>query len=90
MRDEYELKNGRPNPYVAKLGSKDRAALVRWWSSVAGNMRMLPKDLAREFPDTKTTVAALRMVVKLRQAAPKPVRAGRPRVRKRGPTRRTG
>ena len=86
MRDQYELKNGRANPYLPKLGSKDRAALVRWWSSVASNVRMLPDDLAREFPDTKTTVAALRMVVKLRKAPPN---AGRT-VRKRAPKRRTG
>jgi hypothetical protein len=84
MRDQYELKNGRPNPYLGKLGQKDRAALVRWWSSVAGNVRLLPDDLAREFPDTKTTIAALRMVIKLRKAAAKPSTASRSSARKRG------
>jgi hypothetical protein len=90
MRDQYELKHGRPNPYLGKLGQKDRAALVRWWSSVAGNVRLLPEDLAREFPDTKATVAALRMVMKLRKAAPKSSTASRANVRKRGRKPRTG
>jgi len=90
MRDQYELKNGRPNPYVGKLAQKDRAALVRWWSSVAGNVRMLPEDVAREFPDTKTTVAALRMIMKLRKAAPKASRPSRSSARKRSLKPQTG
>lgn len=89
MRERYELKNGLPNPYIDKLGARDRAALVRWWSSVAGNVRLLPDDLAREFPDTKTTLAALRMVVKLRKARPKPPRPARSSARKRTQRRRT-
>ena len=84
MRDQYELKNGRPNPYAAKFRQKDRSALVRWWSSVAGNIRMLPEDVAREFPDTKSTVAALRMVMKLRNAGPRPTRPRENSARKRG------
>ena len=89
MRDQYELKKGRPNPYVGKLAQRDRAALVRWWASVAENVRMLPKDVAREFPDTKSTVAALRMVMKLRNTGP---RASRPSssARKRSPKRKAG
>ena len=76
MRDQYDLKNGRPNPYASKLGKKDRTALVKWWASAAGNVRMLPEDVAREFPDTKSTVAALRMVMKLRSVGPRASRAG--------------
>jgi len=87
MRDEYDLKNGRPNPYASKLGKKDRTALVKWWASAAGNVRMLPEDVAREFPDTKSTVAALRMVMKLRCAGPQASRAG---ARKRQPKRQAG
>jgi hypothetical protein len=60
--------SGRPNPYASKFGKKDRTALVKWWASAAGNMPMLPEDVAREFPDTKSTVAALRTVMKLRRS----------------------
>ena len=71
MRKEYPLKHGRPNPYVAKLGAKGRLDLVTWWSTVTGNMRVLPPDVAQEFPDTKSTVDALRLVMKLRATRPK-------------------
>ena len=71
MRDDYELKQGRPNPYPARLGAKGRVELVRWWAGVAGNVRVLPDDVAREFPDTETTVEALRLVMKLRAVKPK-------------------
>lgn len=45
VRDQYDLKNGRPNPYAGKLGKKDRTALVKWWASAEGNVRMLPEDV---------------------------------------------
>ena len=70
MRSEYHLKNGRPNPYIAKLGAKGRSDLVRWWTSVTNNIRVLPADVAEEFPDSKSTVAALRLVMKLRTTRP--------------------
>jgi hypothetical protein len=70
MRDEYDLRNGRPNPYIAKLGPKGRADLVKWWASVNDNIRVLPPDVAEEFPDTKSTVDALRLVMKLRAVKP--------------------
>ena len=71
MRDEYDLKGGRPNPYPARLGPKGRAELVRWWAGVSQNVRVLPDDVAREFPDTESTVEALRLVMKLRAVKPK-------------------
>ncbi len=66
MRSEYHLKNGRSNPYVARLGAKGRGELLQWWSNATTNLRVLPDDVAREFPDTETTVEALRLVMKLR------------------------
>jgi hypothetical protein len=66
MRSEYHLKNGRANPYAARLGTKGRAELLEWWSRTTTNVRILPDDVAREFPDTETTVEALRLVMKLR------------------------
>ena len=80
MREQYELKGGRPNPYPARLGQKGRQDLVRWWSNVAGGVRMLPADVAQEFPDTKTTVDALRLVIKLRKVAPKRKPRRKPRA----------
>jgi hypothetical protein len=71
MRDEYELKNGRPNPYAARFGAGGRVDLVRWWSRVTQNIRVLPDDVAREFPDTDSTVKALRLVIRLRAVKPK-------------------
>jgi len=70
MRSEYQLKEGRPNPYIARLGVRGRAELLAWWSATAGNVRLLPDDVARAFPDTKSTVKALRLVMKLRAARP--------------------
>jgi hypothetical protein len=70
MRSQYRLKDGRPNPYAAKLGAKGRAGLVKWWSSVTSNVRVLPPDVAEQFPDTKSTVQALRLVMKLRATTP--------------------
>jgi hypothetical protein len=83
MRDQYELKGGRLNPHAGRLAAKDRAALMRWWTMVTGNVRVLPKDLAREFPDTKSTVAALRLVVRLRRDGVKRARPTRAPSRKR-------
>jgi len=47
-------------------------------------------DLAREFPDTKSTVAALRMVVKLRKGGPRTALPNRVSARKRGRKRQMG
>jgi hypothetical protein len=70
MRDEYELKRGHVNPYPARFGAKGRAELVSWWSRVTANVRVLPDDVAREFPDTDSTVKALRLVMQLRAVKP--------------------
>lgn len=71
MREEYVLKHGRPNPYAARIGARGREALLQWWASTTANVRVLPDDVAREFPDTESTVEALRLVVKLRAVRPK-------------------
>ena len=71
MREEYELRRGRPNPYAARIGVRGRKELLRWWAGTTANVSVLPDDVAREFPDTESTVAALRLVVKLRAVRPK-------------------
>jgi hypothetical protein len=72
MRKEYQLKDGRPNPYVARIGPKGRAELIEWWTKTRSNVRVLPDDVAQEFPDTESTVQALRLVIKLRAVRPAP------------------
>ena len=71
MRKEYELKHGRLNPYAARIGVRGRAEPRRWWASATANVRVLPDDLAPEFPDTESAVEALRLMVKLRAVRPK-------------------
>jgi hypothetical protein len=78
MREEYELKHGRPNPYAARIGVRGRTELLRWWADATANVRVLPDDVAREFPDTESTVEALRLVATLRAVRPK----GEPKKRR--------
>jgi hypothetical protein len=35
MRKEYDLKNGRPNPYAKRLGEKGRRELLQLWAKAA-------------------------------------------------------
>jgi hypothetical protein len=77
MRSEYQLRHGRPNPHAARFGAKGRAELLTWWATVASNVRILPADVAREFPDSDTTVEALRLVMRLRAVKPKARRRSR-------------
>ncbi len=79
MRDEYDLKAGRPNPYVAKLGARGRNDLVAWWANLRRRVRVLPEDVAEAFPDTESTVAALRAVIKLRDIGQRPRSRAAPR-----------
>ena len=80
MREEYELKHGRSNPYANRVGARGRAQLLRWWARTNANIRVLPDDVAREFPDTQTTVEALRLGIKFRAVKP----ASKPRKRRAG------
>ena len=45
MRDQYDLKNGRPNPHASKLGKKDRTALVEWWTLDAASKGVLLEQM---------------------------------------------
>ena len=58
-------------PTRSGLAKKGRSDLVRWWAAITPNVRLLPDDIAREFPDTESTVEALRLVIKLRAVKPK-------------------
>lgn len=39
MRSEYTLENGRPNPYLRKLGKRGREALIAWWLRLVTQQR---------------------------------------------------
>jgi len=39
MRSEYTLENGRPNPYLRKLGKRGRMALIAWWRRLVTRRR---------------------------------------------------
>lgn len=53
IREHYELKGGRPNPYLAKI----RKGTI---------MRQLDDDLLEAFPDSAAVNAALRALLVLR------------------------
>jgi hypothetical protein len=84
MRSEYVLRNGQPNPYLKKLGVRGRNELVAWWANVSERVRVLPEDVAAAFPDTDSTVEALRIVMRLRDIDRRP----RSRRARRAPTKR--
>jgi hypothetical protein len=72
MRSEYALRNGQANPYLKKLGARGRNQLVAWWANVSERVRVLPEDVAEAFPDTDSTVEALRIVMRLRDIDRRP------------------
>ena len=82
MRDEYRFENGRPNPYLRKLGARGRKDMIAWWESVREGVRVLPTDVAEAFPDSESTIEALRLVMRLREVGRRrPARGSRARLR---------
>lgn len=59
MRTEYELKNGRRNPYADRLKS-------------GTNLVLIEPDLYPYFPTSEAVNAALRLLVKVSAKAVKP------------------
>jgi hypothetical protein len=78
MRAEYELKEGRPNPYAKRLGVAGRKALRERFLESEHLVR-LDDDIAEAFPTPEAVNEALRLVLRIRDTAPKP-RAGRRRA----------
>ena len=89
MRDEYSLEHGRANPYLKKLGARGREDLVAWWATIREGVRVLPKDVAEAFPDTESTVEALRLVMRLREVGER-LKPRRARTRLRASKSRAG
>jgi hypothetical protein len=83
MRKEYDLKDGRPNPYYAKLGAKGRRELREWYQATK-NVVHLDDDVFEVFPDDASVNAALRLVIELGALAKtKPPRARKPAAKPR-------
>lgn len=56
--------------------------MIAWWEGVREGVRVLPKDVAEAFPDTESTVEALRLVMRLREVGRRrSVRSARTRAR---------
>ena len=76
MRREYDLKGGRPSSYATKLGRGGRKALVER-SLQAERLVRLDDDVAASFTTEESVNQALRLVLRLRDVAPKPPKKGR-------------
>ena len=80
MREEYDLSRGRPSPYAERLGQDGRAQLLAYWATRTEGVRVLPPDLASEFPDSESTEAALRLVLAIRKLVAREPRSKRGRA----------
>lgn len=49
MRKEYDLKNGRPNPYAKRFGESGRRQLLKWYAQTVTSAppRIKPKRRPR-------------------------------------------
>jgi hypothetical protein len=73
MRNEYDLENGRPNPYARRLGAAGRNALVERFLKSEHLVR-LDEEVAEAFPSGEAVNEALRLVLRLRNLAPRPLK----------------
>lgn len=74
MRSEYDFKGGRPNPYARRLGAEGRKALAERFLA-AEHLVRLDDDLVKAFPTPEAVNEALRLVLQIRESAPRPRRA---------------
>ncbi len=77
MRKEYELAGGRPNPYAKRLGSSGRKKLIERFLE-SERLVKLDEEVAKAFPSNEAVNDALRLVLKLRDMAPRPPRKTAP------------
>jgi hypothetical protein len=73
MRNEYHLEGGRPNPYARRLGAAGRNALIERFLKSEHLVR-LDEEVAEAFPSGEAVNEALRLVLQLRNLAPRPLR----------------
>jgi hypothetical protein len=73
MRKEYDLQNGRPNPYAKRLGTVGRDQLIERFLKSEHLVR-LDEEVAKAFPSPEALKDALRLVMQLRELKPRPTR----------------
>ena len=77
MRKDYDLQGGRPNPYARRLGATGRKKLVERFLESEHLVR-LDDEVAKAFPSNQAVNEALRLVLQLRELAPRPPRKTTP------------
>ena len=83
MRTHYDLRGGRSNEYAKRLGAKGRDALLDRYVEAEGLVR-LDDDVAAAFDSAEAVNEALRLVLRLRELAPRATKKTRPRRRAAG------
>jgi hypothetical protein len=71
MRPHYDLKEGKPNYYAKRIGSRGRK-VMRAAFEEATNTRVLDEDVAELFPTSKAVNDALRELAKISKRMAKP------------------
>ncbi len=89
MRVEYDLRAGKPNPYAKRLGEKGREVLVQRYLRAEGLVR-LDADIAEAFESEEAVNEALRLVLRLRELAPRAPKKAVPAIKPRGRRRTAG
>jgi len=84
MRDQYDLRAGRPNPYAGRISAAGRAELLRRFRE-AEHLVRLDDDVAAVFTTEESVNEALRLLLRVREITPKP---GPARAAKRAPAKR--
>ena len=79
MRKEYLLEGGRPNPYARRLGASGRNKLIQRFLD-SERLVKRDEDVAKDFQSTEAVNDALRLVLKLRDVAPRPPRKTTPQA----------
>lgn len=70
MRDEYELRAGRLNPYAGRISDAGRAELLRRFQE-AEHLVRLDDDVAAVFTTEASVNEALRLLLRVREITPK-------------------
>jgi len=74
VRKEYDLRDGKPNPYAKRLEGPGRAAILERFLRSEHFVRLDP-DVAETFTDDASVNATLRLALQIGQVAGKPQRA---------------
>ena len=77
MRTHYDLRDGRSNAYAKRLGVKGREALLDRYVQAEGLVR-LDDDVAAAFDSAEAVNDALRIVLRLRELAPRTTKSTKP------------